>query len=236
MSKIAFCFLLYDKMDHRNLWKIFFDNIPDDQYNIYAHPKNLTNETNDWIKEYRIKNRIQTEWCDESLVFAFIRMLRHALKDPGNKYFCLLSGACIPLHNFNVIKKRLFKYSQSRLDFSKNKFVFEGNLPEDKVNPHSQFMVLNRRQAIDCVRLLDKNDKKAQTFLKFIRKLFKRHRDALTWWTSCEDETYFASYFEYLYGPRGSDNFNKQIMNYKSTYTHFESWDNNHPVTWSRSK
>tara|TARA_Y100000816_G_C26102784_1_gene584953 strand:+ start:411 stop:1244 length:834 start_codon:yes stop_codon:yes gene_type:complete len=236
MSKVAFCFLLYDKVEHRNLWKDFFRNSPEGEYSIYTHPKKISSESNDWIKKHKIKNRIKTGWCEENLVFAFIRMLRHAIKDPENKYFCLLSGSCIPLHDFKTIKRRLFKFPHSRINFSKNKTVFDGDLPENKMNPHSQFMVLNRRQAIDCVRLLDKNDEKAQNFLKFIRKLFKRHRNAWTWLTSCEDETYFTSYFEYLYGPRGSSRFNSQIKNSKSTYVHFASWDNDHPVIWSRAK
>ena len=41
MKKIAFCFLIYDIINHEELWNIFFKNIDTNKYNI------TTNTTGD---------------------------------------------------------------------------------------------------------------------------------------------------------------------------------------------
>jgi hypothetical protein len=39
MKKLAFCFLIYDEINHEELWNIFFKNIDKNKYNIYIHYK-----------------------------------------------------------------------------------------------------------------------------------------------------------------------------------------------------
>ena len=39
MKKIAFCFLIYDIINHEELWNIFFQNVDTNKYNIYIHYK-----------------------------------------------------------------------------------------------------------------------------------------------------------------------------------------------------
>ena len=37
--KIAFCFLICDKLNNEKIWKLFFKNIPETKYSIYIHYK-----------------------------------------------------------------------------------------------------------------------------------------------------------------------------------------------------
>ena len=39
MKKIAFCFLIYDTINHEELWNNFFKNVDPAKYNIYIHYK-----------------------------------------------------------------------------------------------------------------------------------------------------------------------------------------------------
>ena len=54
MHKIAFCFLLYDKLEHRKIWEEFFE--VSESYNIYSHLKMITQETPPWIKKTRVRS------------------------------------------------------------------------------------------------------------------------------------------------------------------------------------
>ena len=46
MDKIAFMFLLYDKIQHQELWEKFFSEDPNkERHTIYSHPKLITKKT-----------------------------------------------------------------------------------------------------------------------------------------------------------------------------------------------
>ncbi|KAL2896748.1 Ropporin-1-like protein [Bienertia sinuspersici] len=55
-------------------------------------------------------------WGKISMVDAERRLLAHALKDPDNQHFVLLSDSCIPLHNFDYIYNYLLFTNVSFLD------------------------------------------------------------------------------------------------------------------------
>jgi len=95
-TKIAFCFLLYDTIQHLDIWENFFSQDIDGSSMVYSHLKTVTNKTPGWVKKAKVPT-VETNWCGEGLINAFVRMLKKALKDPNNKYFALLSGSCIPL-------------------------------------------------------------------------------------------------------------------------------------------
>jgi hypothetical protein len=42
MKKLAFCFLIYDVINHEELWKLFFDRVDPSKYSIYIHYKTNT--------------------------------------------------------------------------------------------------------------------------------------------------------------------------------------------------
>jgi hypothetical protein len=229
-QKLAFCFLLYDTIEHEELWENFLEG-HSNKYNLYSHPKMITEQTPDWIKRGKVRT-IQTGWCEESLVFAYLMMVKKGLEDRTNKYFCIVSGTCIPLYAFNKVYAKVFKYPQSRLYFipKKRATVFEG----ETLNPHSQWMILNRKQAKDALRLMDKRDTKAQSFLKVMRMKYKTHERQGTWYSYCMDELYLGEWFVHLYGSPKSARFLKEIKPSQPTYAEFENWDDNHPITFKR--
>ena len=89
MKKIAFCFLIYDIINHEEIWNIFFKNIDINKYNIYIHYK--TNVPLKYFEKYKLNNCIDTKWGDISLVQAQNILYTEALKDTDNQHFINVS-------------------------------------------------------------------------------------------------------------------------------------------------
>jgi len=79
MKKIAFCFLIYDIINHEELWNIFFKNVNKNKYNIYIHYK--YNKQLKYFEKYKLNNCIKTSYADISLVKAQNLLLEKALTD-----------------------------------------------------------------------------------------------------------------------------------------------------------
>ena len=216
MNKLAFCFLLYDKIEHLDIWEEFFcKENNEDKFNIYSHVKKITKETPDWIKSHKVRT-VKTAWCAEGLIHAFNSMLKEAIQDKNNKYFILLSGACIPLYNFNEIYKKIFSSSKSRMNI-RNKIVLN-DYPE--LMKADQWIILNRKVAKDYLRLSDKTDNKAMKYIRDMRKKYKEsgitiYSDKVAkedgFLGGCPDEVYPINWFKELYGKK----FSKYILNKK---------------------
>jgi len=103
MNKIAFIFLIYNVINHEDIWYEFFKNIDKNKYSIYIHYK--TDEKLKYFEEYKIKDKdiIKTKYADISIVKAQNNVLKLALRDLNNTNFIFLSGSCIPLKPFNYI-------------------------------------------------------------------------------------------------------------------------------------
>lgn len=110
-KKIAFCFLIYDEINHEDLWYEFFKNVDKNKYTIYIHYKN--NIKLKYFEEYKIKNTVDTQWCNFNLVKAQILLYEEAIKDSENYKFILLSNSCIPVKNFDYIYNKLTKDNYS---------------------------------------------------------------------------------------------------------------------------
>ena len=93
-KKIAFCFLIYDKINHEELWNNWLKNIDKNKYNIYIHYKE--NKLLKHFNNKKIKENIKTSWGDISVVLAQNLLLKEALKDPNNQNFIFVTGSCIP--------------------------------------------------------------------------------------------------------------------------------------------
>ena len=100
-KKIAFCFLIYDDINHEDLWFDFFKNVDKNKYNIYIHYK--SNKPLKYFEKYKINNCIDTKWGDVSLARAQILLYEKALEDTENKKFITVSNSCIPVKNFEYI-------------------------------------------------------------------------------------------------------------------------------------
>ena len=227
--QIAFCFLLMDKIDHSILWKNFFDQDIYGTSNKIAHYKNYAYYENSpiWMTPNAVRKSVRTDWCGEGLIHAFSKMLKKALKNPNNKYFALLSGACIPLYNYEKTYQLITSTEKARIEYDKiNGNVFENK--KDIYNAH-QWVILNRKVAQDYIRLSDKNDRQAREFIEKFRKIYKENgvrvgnKKAIkdqdtTWIGGCPDEIYPINWLAKLYGK----NLSKYVKKQMTTYT---SWD-----------
>lgn len=100
-KKIALCFLIYDNINHEQIWYDYLKNIDPNKYNIYIHYKE--NKSLKYFEKYKLQNCIETCWGCLSVVLAQNLILKEALKDPLNQHFIWLSGACIPIKSFNYV-------------------------------------------------------------------------------------------------------------------------------------
>ena len=149
MNKLAFLFLIYDVINHENIWFQFFNGISKNKYNIYIHYK--TNEQLEFFNDYKInKNKIiNTKYADISIVKAQNVLIKEALKDKDNKHFIFLSGSCIPLKSFKYIYNHLdTKYSYFHIANPDDCFpdceVALEYIPKKYINKASQWCILNR--------------------------------------------------------------------------------------------
>jgi hypothetical protein len=101
MIKIAFLFLIYDIINHEELWNTFFSNIDPNKYSIYIHYKN--NVPLKYFEKYKLDKCIPTKYCHVSIIHAHNLLMENALKDPDNYKFINVSQACIPLKPFDHI-------------------------------------------------------------------------------------------------------------------------------------
>lgn len=242
MDKIAFMFLLYDKIQHQKLWEDFFSEDPHGRrHNIYSHPKEINEKTPKWIVENRVRT-VKTGWCSEGLLKALCQMLKVALKDKTNKYFALVSGTCIPLLKLDKTYKKISRSKKARL------FYYKQNLFEGKDHWYAyQWVILNRKVAKDLLKLYDPKNSRSKKFIRSQRKLYKDHGAIIdknltikegkncTWYGGCPDELYPINWFIKLYGSPSSEKFKKNI---KKQETHFILWpdDYEHPYVINKKQ
>jgi hypothetical protein len=234
-KKIAFCFLLYDKIDHNDIWVDFFSQDKYDTHTIYSHVKKVTKDTPTWIRKNMVST-VPTAWCSETITIAFNQMLIQALKNKNNTHFCFLSGSDIPLYKYKDTYRKIMSTSKSRIYYMRIlDNVFKDR--KDIYNAHN-WVILNRKNAYDYIRLSkEKTDTRVSKFLNKFRELYKKNgvtivenKDAIvdahasnTWIGSCMDETYPINWLVELYGgTHTSQQFRQQIKFSQPTYSY---WD-----------
>jgi hypothetical protein len=57
-KKIAFCFLIYDIINHEEIWNRFFKNVDTEKYSIYIHYK--YDKKMKYFEQYKLDNCIET--------------------------------------------------------------------------------------------------------------------------------------------------------------------------------
>jgi Core-2/I-Branching enzyme len=106
MKKIAFCFLIYDVINHEELWNMFFTNVDKNKYNIYIHYK--TNAPLQYFDRYKLTNCIETRYENQTIPLAYNLLFQTAYEsDPDNYKFVIVSGSCIPFKSFSFIYDKL---------------------------------------------------------------------------------------------------------------------------------
>lgn len=158
-KKIAFCFLIYDKINNEDLWHQLFQSIDTNKYNIYIHYKE--NKPLNYFEKYKLKNTIDTCWGCLSVVEAQHLILKEALKDSENTHFIWLSQSCLPLKSFDYIytnlneNKSYFNIApdtQVRINIKQKLKFIENNNIKKAAMPS----ILNRNHAIKLVQNEDK--------------------------------------------------------------------------------
>ena len=212
-STIAYCFLMYDTVEHPHVWESFF-NHSNGTAEIYSHIKKVITKTPGWLRKGQAKT-FKTEWCGEGLVFAFCSMIKKALKKKTNTHFAILSGSCIPLYDYQTTYKKIMSTGRACINFWSD--------PKQKKHGlkfASQWVILNRETATAMVRLVDKNDTKAQTFLNRMENIRdENNRNDIT--MHCPDETYPINWLIELYGK----NVSKHVLKRDTTYTLWEGYN-----------
>ena len=149
VKKIAFCFLIYDIINHEELWNIFLKNIDSNKYSIYIHYK--INTPLKYFDKYKLNNCIETAWGDISLVRAQNLLLQAGMNDNITN-FIFLSNSCIPLKSFDIVYESIdISYSYFNLFPQEDCFPYCNFLLEsiDKRYIHKahQWCILTRKHA-----------------------------------------------------------------------------------------
>lgn len=151
-KKLAFCFLIIDKINHADLWYRFFQKADPDTYTIYIHYKHDTDLG--WFNQFKIRDCVPTRWGDVSLIHAHNLLFRRALLDDVDNYkFIMLSNSCIPVKSFAHIYHTLTSNSNGHFNiadpstcFPKCNFLLL-TTPKKYIQKSSQWFILNRPQA-----------------------------------------------------------------------------------------
>ena len=158
MNKIAFCFLIYDCINHEEIWNIFFHNVDSSKYNIYIHYK--LNKPLKYFEQYKLKNCIETKYNHISLVKAQNVLLEEALKDTNNKHFIFLSNSCVPFkpfyHVYNTLKEEYsyFNIAPHSTCFPRCNSILQ-HIEKQYIQKAGQWCILNRKHAS---LMLNKNE------------------------------------------------------------------------------
>jgi hypothetical protein len=148
MKKIAFCFLIYDVINHEELWNLFFNNIDKNLYDIYIHQK-YDNKLK-YFDEYKLKDKIETNYGDHTTIKAFNLLYKKAYNN-GCYKFCIITNSCIPLKSFNYVYEFLTKDDMSYFNICPKEQCFPRcnkllNYYEyDHINKSGSYFIINRK-------------------------------------------------------------------------------------------
>ncbi len=146
--KIAFLFLVYDKINHEDIWAEFFSQDDNDRHSIYIHYKD--NFESKYFNNCKLPDCIKTEWGDISLVRAQNLLLSYAMNDQDNKLFIFCSGSCVPFKTFDYVYRSLndnysyFNVAPDRESFPRCRNALK-HINIKYIKKASQWCILNRK-------------------------------------------------------------------------------------------
>ena len=149
-KKIAFCFLIYDKINNEELWLDFFNSAELSKYKIHIHYK--FNKYLEFFNQYKLDNTIETKHGDISIVHAQNLLIKEALNDKSITHIVFLSNSCIPVKSFGAVYDFL-NINYSYFNKSPDDQVFPNcdsvkiYIPEKNIKKSSQWCILNRKHA-----------------------------------------------------------------------------------------
>src|ERR1700687_2131849 len=150
MTRIGFCFLIYDVINHEDLWDRFFDGVPEDLYRVFVHYK--TDRPLQYFEASKLETCIPTQYRHVSIVHAHNLLFEAALKEDCEK-FVNLSQACIPLKSFEHVHAFLSRDNQGYFNLSSVEECFPRCNPllerydRSVIRKSHEWFILNRRLA-----------------------------------------------------------------------------------------
>jgi len=105
--KIAFLFEIQKHLKSPSIWEAFFEDAPHGTYSIYFSrtkvPDNATDSVPLPLAKYGAKSvpHMETQWC--ALYGGQVGLIYHALRDPNNVQFMILSDSTAPIKSFKYI-------------------------------------------------------------------------------------------------------------------------------------
>ena len=210
IKKVAFLALTYDRFQNEELMQKFFSKKASHLYSLYIHNKH---ELIDSVFSRNCLPRdqiVDTKWGSYSLVRAAVRLMLHALKDPDNEYFVLISDSHCPLYCMEEM------YSVIERNFAKLSF---SDQPREKSIAKKRFLNSLDKRRLDYCPLDKESGKFASQFFICRRsdaQAFVDSEPKLRKWfdqncVAIQDETYFYSLADYLkldYQVKGCCHFN----------------------------
>jgi hypothetical protein len=148
MKKLGFCFLIYDEINHEELWNVFFNTVDKNKYNIYIHFK--TNKPLKYFEKYKLSNCIETKYCDVTIIHAHNILFRNAYDDGCDKIISL-SQSCIPFKSFDYIYNFLTKDDFGHFNIAKQSSCFPRcdrllkHYDKNSIQKSSNWFILNRK-------------------------------------------------------------------------------------------
>lgn len=208
MKKIAFCFLIYDRMNHEELWRIFFSNIDRRKYTIYIHYKE--NKPLKYFNHYKLKKCIETRYENHTIPLAYNLLFREAFKNLDNYKFLILSGSCIPMKSFNHIYDKLIKDKFGYFNTNNKSECFpncrhlRGVIEEKFISKSHDWFIMNRKLVknlcFDKDEFLNKHYNKiyapAEYFYYTFIKLLKLEKEIITTHMASDKATTFTNWWK----------------------------------------
>ena len=194
MSKIALCFMVYDRFENIKVWNAWLKN-KEDKFNIYIHSVSdiIENLESKFIKI----STVETGYGKIGLVNATILLFEEAFKNPENVKFVLLSGTCVPVKKFSYVYDFLTKDDNSYIDvFKKGVFprydLIKNYYREEHILKHSAWVILNRKYT--------------KHFMEKRLEIYEKFKDV-----DFPDETVFATELSSFFN-------NENVINIDTTY------------------
>ena len=119
--KLGFCFLVYDIINHEDIWYNFFKGVDTEKYAIYIHYK--TQKPLKYFEAYKLKSCLETKYGHVSIIHAHNLLFSHAFIDNCYKIISL-SQACVPLKSFDYIYDILTKDSLAHFNIAPREQCF----------------------------------------------------------------------------------------------------------------
>ena len=120
-----------------------------DEYTIYVHPqKGFRFRNTSFFHGREIAHTVQTIYLKASVQLAEKALLKAALEDKDNAYFCLISESCVPLHPFQAMKHALRASGRSIVNACRQGIYHDGMTEVDARWRHGLDLVPNLNRSM----------------------------------------------------------------------------------------